>query len=594
MDSEVALLYHEDPDTSELNVMKIAEFLGGAIKPVQLTREVLAHEGSLKRMVSGNGCLITSAQALCKASDQRHAGLGWRQLLMSSAPNVLVYGFEPTRSHSQVLRELTSDSFSGVESLRPGLSEFRVEQDSRQICRQFAGLTFGGADPDKDFIFVEGTKQSQYSPLIRIGDGPFFVSAKDQSGRLMLLAGRQIADLDATVPSNASILQFFSGLAPLMMFLFSASPNGFWHGDTPTACFIVDDPLLKKRYGFLDYRKLLDVMERKRFSTSIAFIPWNYRRSNRRVTELLADHLLRYSLCVHGCDHTAREFGLTNQPLLEEKAQKALDRMALHQRLSGLPFDDIMVFPQGVFSTVAMKALKSCGYLAAVNSTPYPVDVEDSLTLDILDAAVTRFSNFPVFVRRYPRNVAEYAFDLFLGKPALLVEHHGYFRDGYDALAEIVKKVNGLDERLEWTSLANTCSHACLKRTAENGDIHVRFYTDTFRLQNATDRSQNYMLFRRRFPGEPLARVAIDGRPTGCSQDGDFVRIGLSLDAGNTVEVRLKQDRLDSTVPSWHQGPMDRARVSIRRRLCELRDNYVHRSRLLRSMVSIARNTLSK
>ena len=45
-------------------------------------------------------------------------------------------------------------------------------------------------------------------------------------------------------------------------------------------------------------------MQRQRFSTSIAFIPWNYRRSTRDVASLFSSTppgLL--SLCVHGCDH---------------------------------------------------------------------------------------------------------------------------------------------------------------------------------------------------------------------------------------------------------------------------------------------------
>src|SRR5262249_39112641 len=154
--------------------------------------------------------------------------------------------------------------------------------------------------------------------------------------------------------------------------------------DSPHACFIVDDPLLKRRYGFLDYQRLLDLMERERFCTSLAFIPWNFKRSDPGVAKLFATHPDRYSLCVHGCDHTRGEFGITDQHLLRAKSQKSLERMALHRKRSGLRFDNIMVFPQGIFSTAAMDALKSCDYLAAVNSTGYPVDNDGHLLLQDL------------------------------------------------------------------------------------------------------------------------------------------------------------------------------------------------------------------
>src|SRR6266404_5520719 len=154
-----------------------------------------------------------------------------------------------------------------------------------------------------------------------------------------------------------------------MMFLRSASESSWWHNDSASACFIVDDPPLKSRYGFLDYQKLLAVMEREQFCTSIAFIPWNFNRSERTLAEKFAAKPGRYSLCVHGCDHTWGEFGQDNQLLLQGRAQKALERMALHQQISNVPFDKVMVFPQGIFSTTAIRALRDCGYLAAVNTT---------------------------------------------------------------------------------------------------------------------------------------------------------------------------------------------------------------------------------
>jgi hypothetical protein len=596
MDSEVTLLYRENLDTSELNVMKIAKFLGGTIKLVQLTGEALVNEESLKNLVSADGCLITSAQTLSEASNQKQSALGWRRLLMSSASKILVYGFEATPNHNLILQELTSGGFLGVEALRPGASEFRVGQDSRKICRQFTGLSFGTADPYTDFTFTGGADQSQYSVLIRIGQRPFFVCEKDQDQQLMLLACKKITDLDAPVPNDTAILQFFSSLVPIMMFISSTSSNRFWHNDSPRACFIIDDPLLKRRYGFLEYRRLLEVMERKRFCTSIAFIPWNYRRSNRRVTELLAASPSRYSLSVHGCDHTAGEFGSTNLLLLREKAQKALNRMMLHQQLCGLPFDDVMVFPQGIFSTVALKELKSCGYLAAVNSTPYPVDVEDNhLALrELLDVAVTRFSNFPVFIRRYPKTLAELALDLFLGKPALVVEHHGYFRDGYDALVEIVEKLSALDGRLEWARLGEICSRTCLKRLAENGDIHVKFYTDRFWLRNNADYPQNYLLFRQQLPEEPLKGVTIDGRHVDYNQGVDVLKVPLCLDAGQEVEIQVRSGKFDEPAMSFPRARIHNGRVFVRRLLSEFRDNYMGKSGYLSRMASSTQNLFAR
>ena len=305
--------------------------------------------------------------------------------------------------------------------------------------------------------FVDDAGVFTYGLGVRAGDGPCFVRATLGRCQLFLSACAELADLDEKVGRQARVLSWFSRLVPLMMFLRGALGNRVWHNDDPRACFIIDDPLLKSdRYGFLEYGRLVESMRQRKFSTSIAFIPWNYRRSSHDVTTLFSSKNDVPSLCVHGCDHTGGEFAATDIGSLRTKAAMALERMEVHRRLCGVPFDDVMVFPQGLFSAEAIAALKGAGYLAAVNSDVFPSTQPESLHLrDLLDVAIAKFADFPLFGRRYPGDLAEFAFDLFMGKPALAVEHHGYFRHGYAALESFVERLNGLDERLEWSDLAS-------------------------------------------------------------------------------------------------------------------------------------------
>ena len=57
------------------------------------------------------------------------------------------------------------------------------------------------------------------------------------------------------------------------MFLRAAFGDALWHSERDQACLVVDDPLLRKNYGFLNYRRLARIMDEMRFTTSIAFIP---------------------------------------------------------------------------------------------------------------------------------------------------------------------------------------------------------------------------------------------------------------------------------------------------------------------------------
>ena len=135
------------------------------------------------------------------------------------------------------------------------------------------------------------------------------------------------------------------------------------------ACLIIDDPLLKPSYGCLNYESLLAEMKEHRFFTEIAFIPYNWKRSDARTVRLIAENPEHFAICIHGCDHTGSEFGKGSFEELSELAATAMWRMEWHKELTGLEHDKVMVFPRGQFSTTAIHALKEQGYLAAFNST---------------------------------------------------------------------------------------------------------------------------------------------------------------------------------------------------------------------------------
>jgi hypothetical protein len=589
--TDVVILCWSMPEESACGPHKILNFLGVQATFVVLATAGLADAESVRRIVPECTCLIADAETLAKAAQVMGGGVdGLRRLLTDVAEHVFVYGFQANEGHDDVLSTLSSGAIRDVRPLRVA-AKFEVAGDHRQWCGQFSGLSLEAPNAATERHFVEAAGEPGPDAIIRVGNKPFFVRAKLGGTQVFLSASTEVADLDEKVGRDAGVLSWFSRLIPLMMFLRGALGNRVWHNDNPRACFIIDDPLLKDdRYGFLQYGRLVESMRQRKFSTSIAFIPWNYRRSGDGVSTLFSSNGDVPSLCIHGCDHTGGEFATTDSASLRTKAQMALERMRIHRRLSGVPFDDVMVFPQGLFSAEAMAALKASGYLAAVNTDLFPSTQPETLLLrDLLDVAVTRFADFPVFGRRYPRDLAEFAFDLFLGKPVLAVEHHGYFRNGYAALESFVEQLNNLDERLEWSDLGTICSRACLTRTVEGGDVHVRFYTDRFRLTNAESRTRNYLLSRQHTLDGLLPVVTIDGQHSACEREGRDLKIRLSLDPGQAVDIRVSPDG-PGPRPSRTGTPIQHARVWIRRLLSEFRDNHMDTNRVLSAVVATARS----
>jgi hypothetical protein len=572
MNSNVTLLTSDEGGVVEQNLVKIVEFMGGTVQTVTLTFDGTEGREMLNELIPVGGCVIAHAGVLDAQS---------LLILRRTKARVLVYGFDPTQRAGELLKALTDDCLIGVEQGDFG-EKIRVAR-CRDICGQMSNLVFDARGPSIRFVFKPSLKQGDWTALLSIGRSPFFVSVRDDDRQWMLLAGNEIADLDAAVHPGTSIMESFAGIAPIIMFLRAATPEAFWHNDTPYACFIVDDPLLIRRYGFLVFQNLIELIDQRRFSTSIAFIPWNYLRSQRRVTQMFVIRPGTCSLSVHGCDHTRAEFGTTDSLVLRQKARLALERMTKHRELTGVDFDNVMVFPQGIFSKVAMAALKSAGYLAAINSTPYPIDLEEPLQLrDLLGAAVTRFSDFPLLTRRYPRHLAELAFDIFLGKPALLVEHHGFFQEGYDALADTVVKLQHIEPRLRWTNPAAICSRTCWKRTNNLGHVQVSFFSDRFVLRNESSYRQRYVFIPQRLADADIAAVNIDGRPLDISrQDENPIEAGISLDAGELAEIQLETGAPEQVTHSSPLYPTYQFGVFVRRRLSEFRDNYLDRSPFL-------------
>src|SRR5262249_15099301 len=219
-------------------------------------------------------------------------------------------------------------------------------------------------------------------------------------------------------------------------------------------------------------------------------------------------------VCIHGCDHTGGEFACTEVEQLNTQLRLATQRMRSHEQSTGVPYAKVMVFPQGKFSTASLGPLKGHNYLAAVNSSSVPDDLGKAhgLTLaDLLAPAVSKYKSFPVFMRRYPRRVVDFAFDLFLGKPALIVEHHKYFQEGYGAIREFTAQINSLSEKLQWTNLRKLISNTYLQREISQDRIECKIFTNCHILHNRESSWKQYIILKYEDNEVPIKTVSVDG-----------------------------------------------------------------------------------
>jgi hypothetical protein len=239
-----------------------------------------------------------------------------------------------------------------------------------------------------------------------------------------------------------------------------------------------------------------------------------------------------------------------------------------------------MVFPQGLFSRAAVAALRENDFLAAVNSTLFPVDAwaSEIRLADLIEPAFLSIEDFPIFLRRYPRDPVLCALDLFLGRPLLLVEHHEYFRDGYAACRRFHEAINRFRPGPTWAPLHEIVRRVCLQREIEPGKLDVRFYTDSFILENWSTQRLSYRLARRYTRSNLIRGVVVNGMPVEHAFDDRQIVFSFDLDPQTSATVEVMRNGLCAN--NVFKGSLAyRLRVWARRNLCDLRDDNAWISR---------------
>jgi hypothetical protein len=435
-------------------------------------------------------------------------------------------------------------------------------------------------NPVNDRVLSLGNDGHSVRSLISIAGRPMMASLKSEQCTIWLLAGADLVDIDAEA-GDAPLSEYFSRFLPHAMALRAIFGEESWRPGEQHASVIIDDPLLRSSYGFLNFESLLGLMKEHNFHTTIAFIPYNYRRSATKIARLFRDNGDRFSLCFHGNDHMDAEFASEDTARLNTMLQIAERRIDLHKQMTGVGCDRVMVFPQGKFSVPAMAVLKSRNFLAAVNTVTKPRNSDARLAFaEIAQPAVLRYGNFPLFLRKNCLRTQneDIAFNCFFGRPVLIVEHHDILREP-QTLVDAATRINKVAPAIRWSNLATAVSGSTLSRRTPDGIHHIRAYSGAVRIHNdsaAVKRCSvewNWSDKQESLDGHGME----DGMPgTNYIADGSGtqVLIDLAPDASRTVSVthRNPYGSLKSA------GIRQNARAFLRRRLSEVRDNYLSKN----------------
>jgi len=511
---------------------------------------------------------------------------GWPRALQQ-AESIFVWDFDDSPASIQVLQALTG---ADVRVGRAVPNRVTVTAGDESLCGALSGVTADCSSPIPVSVFLGARSAESVRSLLSCADGDVAFTARSHGIPVFVSSAGPALDLDLPVEGSAfDVRKHFIEIVPLTIFLKHAFRSMMPANTVTNAAFIVDDPALKPRYGFLDFNGVLESMERHRFATTIAFIPWNWRRTNPKTARVFLNNPNHYSLVVHGCDHTSHEFGTSSVPALNHKVKVARVRVERHFRQTGVRVSPIMVFPQGVFSPEAAYVLKSNNFIAAVNTEVNPEGHPPTEVGELWRVAIMKYASFPIFTRRYMSHGLEnFAFDAFLGKPCLMVAHHEVFKDHARELTFFIDALNGLAGGLRWGSLEGVIKQSFVSRVGD-ASWQLEMFANEMVLDGKFGGSVR--VTKRERDAASIERVTCDGREVDATCAAGVLAFSVEVDEKRASVVRVEYvDRLGDS--QSRESLTYKVTVGARRYLSEVRDDYVSRSNFLTACAGTARRLL--
>jgi len=429
-------------------------------------------------------------------------------------------------------------------------------------------------------------------PLLTIRSGqyglPIFVWDNANAASVFFLADLNTKKSFVT-PVDLGRGDGFSQLAPIMMFVRYAAGEHAWHSDGHYANLTIDDAWLTEPYGHLDYAGLLAEMDKHNFHTTIAFIPWNFDRSEPNLVQLFRARADRFSICIHGDNHDHLEFGgYDRRPLARQVAaiKQALGRMEKFRILTGLPSDPVMIFPDEVVPPVeTLRSLKEYGFIAAANAVTVPIgSAPPSDPLFPLRAATMNFADFPL-VRRYSAegkvSKALIAVSAFLHNPLLFYGHQNLFTDGITAFDPIAETVNQIDPNTRWTSLQFIVQHLYLVRLRDDANYDLLAFSGDLVVHNRQGRDSTFYISKEEDDSPPIKSLLVDGQSHPFTLSSGYLHVVVPVPAGGSRHLAIEyRNDLNLAVVDISKNDLH---VALLRRLSDFRDLTLSQSALGRA-----------
>jgi len=502
---------------------------------------------AIRRGVEHNSLLAVAVEANDLPFVNRSALLHALRRKSGASIPLLIFGVnEQVDAH--LLSDWSDGEVGGVQ-FRTGSHLNYLVGDISGFTQQLTGvhLPFAG----EGLLYFAVTKPNFVRTIIQVDDDtisfPTFLELDNSQNQIFLVCN----DALGAISNNADLMESFAELSPDLMFIKYVAGSRAWHMLHQYANLTIDDPWLHEPYGGVSYKKLLTEMEEHNFHTTIAFIPWNYDRSEKQVVELFRQHPERFSICVHGDNHDHKEFDdLADRPLSVQSAalRQSIARMERFHDLTRIPYDPVFVFPHNIGSVEILKELKKYNFLATVNSSNVPGDSQRPHDpLFALRPVTLGFGDF-ASITRFPAGLTNrlsfLAVQSYLDNPLFFYVHQDFFLSSTGAFNAVADDVNRREPNVRWCNLGEILRHLYLVKLRDNGDYDLLTFSPAIDVENTSGRTSTFAVRKRESGSPAIWSVQVDGESFPFQQSDGYLNLSLSIPPGQTrsVTIRYKND----------------------------------------------------
>ncbi len=562
--------------TEQEQLETAANFYGLNLKIVSVSSA--KDESAVTRAIQGEETVGVAIAADALPFVNQSAVMGILQRKRGSGAALLVSGVTPGIDPT-LLKKWSGGNASGCRRLEnPGRLQY--------VFGRITGLTWQLAGlevplPFKNATYLVPGENSAAQPVMGVRNDdqvfPVYIEATVQQ---VQCSSRVPLPPSAVSADGGGVVDAFLQIAPAMLFVRYCGGERAWRTPHQYANLTIDDPWLRQPYGYVDYEGLFGEMERHNFHTTIAFIPWNFARSEPAIVLLFRNHPERFSITIHGDNHDHKEFtAYSSKPLNVQIAdlKQSLARMERFRTLTGIPYDKVMIFPHSIAPEKTLEALKTYNYLATVNSSNVPQGALAPAALSFYLRPVTlSFGGFPSLIRysvAAPLPEGLIAINEFLGNPLLFYGHSDLFAGGIDSFDGLADAVNKLDTETQWRSLGDVIRHLYLVKLRDGAHYDVMAFSSNVCVDNTFGQNAVFYLRKQEIGGQPIESVSVNGQPSEYDVRDGYLNLTFPLakDKSACTAIRYKNDLELASVDISHRSLV----VYLLRMGSDFRDDYL-------------------